>query len=116
MILAENTIKETPLLQENIQQEISFEEQKVNEVVAQVQLLQQRNNNVSNAQIEALLEEAQQEIKQQRLFREGTFKVDATALLQEVEFELERNFREKVFDALGKGFEKIRTAVAERNQ
>lgn len=116
IFLAENTMKETPLLQENIQQAISFEEQKVNEVVAQVQLLQQQNNSVSNAEIEALLEVAQQEIKQQRLFKEGTFKVDATALLQEVEFELERNFREKVFDALGKGFEKIRTAVAERNQ
>ncbi len=116
IVLAENTVKDTPLLKENIQQAISFEEQKVNEIVAQVQLLQQQNNSVSNAEIEALLEEAQQDIKQQRLFKEGTFKIDAMTLLQEVEFELERNFREKVFDALGKGFEKIRTAVAERNQ
>ena len=108
--------KETPLITESIAQNVTFEEQKIDEIVTQVKLLQQQNKTVTTAEIETLMAAAQQEIKSNQLFKEGGFEVDATALLQEVETELERSFRDKVFDALGKGFEKIRTAVAERNQ
>ncbi len=41
--------------------------------------------------------------------------MDATALLNVVEFELETSFRDKVFEALGDGFEKVITSVADRN-
>ena len=104
------------MITESIAQNVTFEEQKIDEIVTQVKLLQQQNKTVTTAEIETLMAAAQQEIKSNQLFKEGGFEVDATALLQEVETELERSFRDKVFDALGKGFEKIRTAVAERNQ
>ncbi len=41
-------------------------------------------------------------------------KVDATKLLSVVEDELETNFRDRVFEALGDGYEKVRTAVVNR--
>ena len=44
-----------------------------------------------------------------------TDKIDATALLNAVEDDLEKSFRERVFKALVSGVENVRTAVAERN-
>lgn len=91
-----------------------FEQSKVNEVVAQVQALEKENNSVTPDEIDALLQKAQNEIYNKNLISKNK-KVDATALLEMVEIELETTFREKVFDALGDRFEKVRTAVVERN-
>ena len=63
--------------------------------------------------VEALLNNARREIETQRIINNP--KVDATALLEDVEWELEESFRDKVFDALGEGYNKVRTAVSERN-
>jgi len=93
-------------------QEEAFINTKVEEVVAQVQSLQNKNNTVSASEIDALLLAAQRNIN---LSRVKNKKVNATALLNVVEFELETSFRDKVFEALGEGFEKVRTAVVERN-
>jgi hypothetical protein len=98
-----------------IKNENSFENSKIDEVVAQVKEIQKANNSISVDEVEALLIAAQRDIKKQRFLDESTQKVDAAALLLDVEFELERGFRDKVFDALGEGFQKIRTAVTERN-
>ncbi len=86
---------------------------KVDEVVASVKKLQENNTEVSTTEVEALLNSARREIQTQRILNSP--KVDATALLQDVEWELEKSFRDKVFDALGEGFQKVRTAVTERN-
>jgi hypothetical protein len=86
---------------------------KVDEVVASVKKLQQDNAEVTATEVEALLDNARHEIQTQRIL--NSEKVDATALLQDVEWELEKSFRDKVFDALGEGFQKVRTAVSERN-
>lgn len=86
---------------------------KVDEVVAAVQKIKQENNTVSVAEIDALLLSAQRDLATQRILNKT--KIDATALLNDVEFELEKTFRDKVFDALGDSFSKIRTAVVERN-
>jgi hypothetical protein len=86
---------------------------KVDEVVASVKKLQEDNTDVTAAEVEALLKNAQREIQSQRILNNP--KVDATALLQDVEWELDKSFRDKVFDALGEGFQKVRTAVSERN-
>ena len=86
---------------------------KVDEVVASVKLLQDGNKEVTTSEVEALLANARREMQSQRILKSS--KVDATALLQDVEWELEKSFRDKVFDALGQGFNKIRTAVLERN-
>ena len=86
---------------------------KVDEVVASVKKLQQDNAEVTATEVEALLVNARREIQTQRIL--NSEKVDPTALLQDVEWELEKSFRDKVFDALGEGFQKVRTAVSERN-
>ncbi|OAB76048.1 hypothetical protein [Cochleicola gelatinilyticus] len=91
-----------------------FIKNKVSQVVAQVQQLQENNTMVTAEEIDVLLASAQREIATQRILRQP--KVDAAALLEDVEMELEQNFRERVFEALGEGFQKIRTAVVDRNQ
>jgi len=103
-----NTIETSPEL-------LSFESKKVNEVVAQIQKLQQENNEVTSQEIDALLEAAQKEITMRKLYNEATNVVDAKALLQSVEDDLDLSFRNKVFSALKSGYETIKTAVAERN-
>ena len=94
---------------------MSFEDSKVEEVVAKLREIQQTNKDITVEEVDALLANAQREIKNQRILFEATQKVDAAALLLDVELELERSFRDKVFDVLGDGFQKIRTAVTERN-
>lgn len=93
--------------------ETNFIDLKVAEVVAEVTAIKKSNKEVTEDEINALLEKAQFEIQSQRLLENK--KVDATALLNLVEEELEINFRDKVFDALGEQFEKVRTAVVDRN-
>ncbi len=86
---------------------------KVDEVVASVKNLHENEAEITVAEVENLLDKARREIQTQRILNNP--KVDATALLQDVEWELEKSFRDKVFDALGEGFQKVRTAVSERN-
>ncbi|WP_432412879.1 hypothetical protein [Rasiella sp. SM2506] len=88
---------------------------KVDEVVAQVESLQKTNSSITAEAIEALLQKAQRDIANQRLLQQATVTIDPASLLNDVENELERGFRDKVFDALGEGFNKVRTAVLERN-
>lgn len=88
---------------------------KVSEVVDAIAALEKNNKTVTEAELDALLDAAQKELMATQLVDPITQKVDADALLLDVEFELERSFRDKVFDALGDGYNKIRTAMAERN-
>jgi hypothetical protein len=89
-------------------------EAKIAEVVAQVNLLENSNLPVTSAEVDSLLRQAQQEILTNKIFsQEG--KVDAMALLNEVEGELDQTFREQIFETLKTGFLKVRTAVAARN-
>nr|WP_298794424.1 hypothetical protein [uncultured Allomuricauda sp.] len=87
--------------------------QKVKEVAAQVALLESMNNEVSNAEIDSLLRAAQRQVLTDKIFKSD--KVDAMALLTEVEDELDESFRDQIFDALKDGYFKLRTAVADRN-
>ena len=99
----------TPELEEE-----TFIQSKVDEVVAEVGKIQDSGKEIKAEDIDQLLLNAQKEISKRRILNSPK-KVDAAALLSDVETELERSFRDKVFDALGDGFSKIRTAVAERN-
>ncbi len=87
--------------------------QKINEVAEQVALLETMNNNVSDAEVDSLLRAAQRQILSERIF--DSEKVDAIALLTEVEDELDDSFRDQIFEALKDGYLKLRTAVADRN-
>lgn len=89
--------------------------QKVEEVVAQVQLMENTSQEVTDAEVDSLLRAAQRQILTDKLFTDGS-SVDAMSLLAEVEDELDESFRDQIFDALKSGYLKVRTAVADRNQ
>ncbi|MCB0456893.1 MAG: hypothetical protein R2776_06605 [Flavobacteriaceae bacterium] len=95
--------------------EEKFITEKVEEVVVAVQQIQQENNTVTPGEIDALLAKAQRDIANNRILNSNIQKVDAAALLMDVETELEQSFRDRVFNMLGEGFNKVRSAVAERN-
>ncbi|WP_282162564.1 hypothetical protein [Ulvibacterium marinum] len=87
---------------------------KIAEVVARVDVLEQKNRTVSDSELDSLLQKAQREIIAEKLFRDNG-RVDAMALLTQVEDELDQSFRDQIFEKLKTGFMKVRTAVADRN-
>lgn len=95
--------------------ELTFEEAKAIEVVAHIKKLETEKGSVSDAEIEDLLKQAEREILRQRIYNETTRTVDADALLQDVEDDLERSFRTRVFETLRSSYKTVKTAVAERN-
>lgn len=68
---------------------------------------------VSDAEIEALLMAATAEINENPAYAVETW--NANELLEEVEHELDQNFRQKVFEVLKEGYSKAKTAVVNRN-
>jgi UDP-N-acetylglucosamine pyrophosphorylase len=88
--------------------------QKVNEVLATVINLESEAIQVSEAEVDSLLRAAQFDILKEKVFQDNG-KVDAMALLSEVETELDQTFRDKIFTKLKEGLFKARTAVADRN-
>jgi len=93
----------------------THEDLKVDEVVGQILKLQKEKSSVTDAEIDALLKQAEKELMTQRLYNASTLTVDADVLLSQVETDLEQSFRDRVFDALKSGYKKVKTAVAERN-
>ncbi len=87
---------------------------KIAELATQVQFLEGADIQVTDAEVDSLLRKAQREILADKIFNEKG-KVDAMALLDEVENELDQTFREQIFESLKTGFLKVRTAVADRN-
>jgi|GEM_PF-6899774 len=75
-----------------------------------------KNIDVTDADIDVLLKEAQKEIIRNRIYNKTTSVVDANALFQDVEAELNQSsFRNKVFEALKSSCNSVKTAVAHRN-
>ena len=107
----EKTVEEEPVKTEND----LFIDNKVKEVITAIEQIKKDKNMITADDIDALLNKAQRDISDNRILNSNDRKVDATALLIDVENELERSFRDRVFEALGNGFNKIRTAVVERN-
>lgn len=88
--------------------------QKLDELLAQASKLQESSGQVSDAEIDALLLLAAEDISRSRP-NQGTA-VSAETLLYEVEMELEETFRQRVFDLLKQGLDKTRTAVVNSMQ
>ncbi len=83
-------------------------------VVAQVDAMESEGALVTDAEIDSLLQQAQEAIAQKRMVTsEG--RIDAMALLDQAEFELNRSFREDIFEKLKSGFNKVRLAMAHKN-
>ncbi|PIF00371.1 MAG: hypothetical protein CR994_06305 [Maribacter sp.] len=87
---------------------------KITELAVQVELLEDRGHQMTDTEVDSLLRKAQQEILRDKITN-GNKKVDAMALLDEVENELDQTFREQILESLKTGFLKVRTAVADRN-
>jgi len=87
---------------------------KVDEVLKSISELNAQNGEVTDAEINALLEKAQREINTQRVLLKNN-KVDAIALLLDVEEEIDQSFRDKVFEAIKNGYSKVKIAVVEGN-
>ncbi|MFG6686564.1 hypothetical protein ACGK9U_08285 [Mariniflexile sp. HNIBRBA6329] len=98
-----------------VHEKLTFEEQKIQDVVAKVNELKNQNKEVTDAVIDALLLEAQKEIRLKKMYNSNAGIVDATMLLQEVEADLDQSFRSKVFDAIKASYNSVKTAVAQRN-
>lgn len=98
-----------------LQEDFTFEAQKIQDVVAQVQMLKDNNQELTDDVIDAMLLEAQKEIRLKQLYNQSTGVVDANMLLQDVENDLEQSFRSKVFEAIKASYGTVKTAVAQRN-
>ena len=111
---SENTsvVTKKTVLQQKV---LTFEEQKITEVVAKVEELKSKNQEVTDEVIDALLLEAQKEIRFNKSYNNSTGIVDANMLLQVVETDLDQSFRSKVFDAIKASFGTVKTVVAQRN-
>ena len=86
----------------------------VDAVLLQVEGMEAASGEVSDAEIDSLLREAQAQISMQSEMAPDS--VNAMALLSEAESEMDQTFREQLFNKLRKGFNKVRTAVADRNE
>ncbi len=87
---------------------------KLEAVLEQVNTMEKNAIVVTDAEIDSLILAAQRELLNKEAFRESR-KVDAMALLGEVELELYDAQRNPLFNTLKEGFFKLRTAVADRN-
>ena len=88
---------------------------KVNEVLNQVILMEEDKIAVTDAEVDSLLRNAQRELITNNQFTDQ-YGVNAADLLAGVEEELDQSFRDQVFEKLKQGFVKVRTAVADRNK
>ncbi|MCK0122828.1 CSN8/PSD8/EIF3K family protein [Gelidibacter sp. F2691] len=104
--------QESPIGSENVLE--TLEHQKVTEIVAHIEDLKRKGEVVTDVEIEALLTKAQRDLNYQSALQETNSTVDANALLQDVEADLQESFRNKIFEALKNSYETIKTAVAER--
>lgn len=91
-----------------------LENYKISEIVAQIQNMKKDGVTVTDATVEALLQKAQMEIANEAVLNQSFASVNAQSLLQDVESDLQKSFRNKVFDALKNSYEIVKTAVAER--
>ena len=90
-------------------------EDKLQEVLALVNAMENDSITVTDQEIDSLLMQAQKELLTDKLLKTNT-EVDALSLLNEVELELFEDDRDQLFDTLKDSFFKLRTAVAARNK
>lgn len=75
--------------------------------------LELNRTTVSEEEINTLLTNAERKIQTDKIL--DSKKIDPASLLGDVELEMENTFREKVFKAIGDGYDFVKTAVVDRN-
>lgn len=71
---------------------------------------------VTDREIEQLLTEAQFKIRAEKALKDSKNTVNADVLLQEVEMEMDKSLKERVFDAIKNGLHQARTMLANRGR
>lgn len=104
-----------PVLETSLSQEVAIQDAKAQEVAQKIMEISKSGKEVTDQEINDLLNKAKKDITAQRLFNKTTKKVDATALLLDAERGLDNSFKQKVFDLLKDGYKETKTFVAERN-
>ncbi len=92
----------------------NLRDEKISEVVAQVDHMEVNKAEVTEEEVDSLLMAAQKALLANEEFQEESSN-NGASLLAEVEGELQESFRDQVFDRLKQGFIRVRTAVADRN-
>lgn len=108
-------LKKDEVFQPKNNENISFEVEKAQEVADAMYALSETEQGISDASIDSLLKAAQRDILLSRMKNEDKIAIDAALLLQEVEFELDESFRDRVFKAFKSSYGSIKTAIAQRN-
>ncbi len=91
-------------------------DREIDSLLTRLAVLESDGEQISDATIDSLLREAEIALAGNTPKISTTGTVDATALLSEAEVELDRSFREELFDQLKSRFTKVRVAMAQRNQ
>lgn len=102
----------TEIEQEKIVNDLILENPSIETAFVQAESKAKINN--TETEIDVLLQEAQQNLTKNTNNKD--YAIDAKALLQDVEEDLDESFRAKVFETLITGYKKVKTAVAQRNQ
>lgn len=87
----------------------------IDEAIAAVIAVEKTLENATEAEVDQLLQQAAEKITREKQFLKPGGSISAMALLEDVELELERSFRDKVFELLKSGYLKSKDAVATRN-
>lgn len=112
----ENITKVSPVLHSKNGTEIESNllNNKIEELVAKLSNQEKSRENLTDAEVDALLVEAAAELSNERKFYAHGM-VDANELLADVEADIDQSFRKEIFELLKDGFIKATTAVASRN-
>ncbi len=120
-ILNRNSLAEKALensqLENDVPQdsELIVNEQIINGALAENTEVHDKQNIVTDSEIELLLQQAQKDLTINKIEMDNMSKVSASSLLQDVETDLDESFRDKIFTTIVSGYNVIVTAVAERN-
>lgn len=91
----------------------SLQKQKINEAVTQAEIIKKVKGEVSDIDIERLLQEAQKSLMAERKMTHNKG-LNGTDLLAEVEFDLDKDFKERLFEALVKTLKDPKIIFANR--
>lgn len=109
------TVENQSLAEKVSKQEVAIEDLKAQQVAQQIRELSQSGKQVTDQEINNLLNKGKRDIASQRLLKKSIQKVDATALLLDAEKGLDNSFKQRVFDLLKEGYKETKVFVAERN-
>lgn len=105
-MVPDKTTEEMPVEQDNLNRVIAG-------IVAKVQT-ESETHQVTDAEINQLIRQAQLRLRAEKAFASSDNEIDAMALLQEVEHDLDKSLKERVFQAIKLGLDKAKILLASR--